>query len=398
MLDRRNFIKLSSLAGLSALPMTRAAFANAETDARYVVMILRGGMDGLAAVPAYGDRHYRDLRGTLALPSPKQENGILDLDGFFGLHPVMKNLHNMVQNKEAQIFHAVASPYRERSHFDAQRLLENGTNQPLGADDGWLNRALANTTIDNHSAIALAQKVPLILYGNLTVNSWSPGGVNADSDDVIDRLARLYANDPFFIEQLNSGLETQAMVEDMSMRKNGANPRRPNQLIPTLNATAQFLSDPNGPRIAVVESNGWDTHGNQGSIQGQLANQLRDLDTGLGQLKDELGSDWKNTIVTVVTEFGRTVAVNGSNGTDHGTGGVAFMLGGAVNGGSVQTDWPSLAKNDLYEGRDLAASIDTRSLFKSVLHDHLKISKSALENAVFPDSSAAPILSDIVKS
>jgi len=398
MLNRRNFIKFGSLLGLSALPFARTTFANVETDARYVLVILRGGMDGLAAVPAYGDRYYRDLRGTLALPSPKQENGILDLDGFFGLHPAMQNLHSMYKNKEAKIFHAVASPYRERSHFDAQRLLENGTNQALGADDGWLNRALANTSTGKNSAIALAQKVPLILYGSQAVNSWTPNGLNIETDDVLDRLARLYADEPFFIEQLNSGLETQAMVGEMLMQEGGGNRVRANQLVPSLNATAQFLSDPNGPRIAVVESSGWDTHANQGSTRGRLANQLSDLDAGLGSLKQGLGSAWNNTIVTVVTEFGRTAAVNGSNGTDHGTGGVAFMVGGAVNGGSLQTDWPGLAKNDLYEGRDLAASIDTRSLFKSTLHDHLKISRSALENTIFPDSTTAPLLSDIVKS
>ena len=396
MLNRRDFIKLSSLTSFSSLPFVRTTFAKAETEARYVVILLRGAMDGLAAVPAYGDQHYYSLRRTLALPSPNEENGILDLNGFFGLHPVMQNMHNMYQNKEALIFHSVASPYRQRSHFDAQRLLQNGTNLPLGADNGWLYRALQDFSGSHQDAIALAQKLPLILYGSQQVNSWSPGGVNVNSNDIFDRVARLYDDNVFFARQLNAALETQAMVEQMTEQGNQLSRRNVNRLTPTLTAAAQFLSNPSGPRLAVLESTGWDTHANQGSTHGRLANNLRDLDEGLGALKGGLNENWSNTVVTVVTEFGRTVAVNGTNGTDHGTASAAFMLGGAINGGQVKSEWPGLSKSNLHDGRDLAATLDVRSLFKSSLHHHLKISKRSLEESVFPDSSAAPILNDLI--
>ena len=399
MTNRREFMKLSGVAGLLSLPAARLAFADITGDARYVLVILRGAMDGLAAVPPYGDNQYQKLRGTLALPSPGVENGILDLNGFFGLHPSFKNLHAMYKNNEAVVFHGIASPYRDRSHFDGQKLLENGTNNPLGAEDGWLNRAIGTIPAQQkNSAIAMAQKVPLILYGDHSVNSWSPAVLPEMEGSTLDRIMRMYQQDVFLSEQLETAIETREMADDMSMDENRRQRGGQALLKAYVEAAGKFLVDPDGPRIAVFESSGWDTHANQGNSNGQLANQFRSLDEGLQILKNALGSHWDNTVITIVTEFGRTAAVNGTNGTDHGTAGAAFVVGGAVNGGRLVTDWPGLAKNDLYEGRDLKPTTDMRSLFKSVLHDHLQVSNAALESTVFPDSGSAKFLPDLIRT
>jgi uncharacterized protein (DUF1501 family) len=396
MTDRRKFIQMSAAAGLLSSPLNRVAFANADTEARYVFVILRGGMDGLAAVSPYADGQYKKLRGTIALSSPSENNGALDLDGFFGLHPSFKNLHHMYRQNDALVFHAVASAYRDRSHFDGQKLLENGTDHPLGADDGWLNRALNSLSGKQGNAIAMAQKVPLVLYGDHQVNSWAPASLPGTEEDTLDRIMRMYQTDDFLMTQLQSAIETRDMADSMNMDRAGGRQRGPGQLTAFIEATGKFLTDADGPRIAVLESTGWDTHANQGSANGQLANQFRNLDEGLKTLKDALGQHWNNTVVTVVTEFGRTVAVNGTNGTDHGTASAALMLGGAVNGGKVITDWPGLSKAELYENRDLRPTLDMRSLFKSVLHDHMKVSMNSLDKTVFPDSNQAKFIPDLI--
>jgi uncharacterized protein (DUF1501 family) len=399
MIDRREFLKLSGLTAAVSLPVTRLALADTPGEARYVLVILRGGMDGLAAVPAYSDNNYRKLRGTLALPDPGQEQGILDIDGYFGLHPAFKNLHTLFSEGDALIFHNVASPYRERSHFDGQKLLENGTPTPLGADDGWLNRALGELpSQDMRSAIAMAQNVPLVLYGEHPVNSWAPAVLPEVRDDAMTRIMRMYKDDEFLLTQLKSAIETRAMAGEVSMSEERQERRGRGQVMAYINATANFLAEPDGARIAVLELSGWDTHANQGAGNGQLANQFQALDEGLISLKNTLGSFWKNTVITIVTEFGRTAAVNGSNGTDHGTASVAFVIGGAVNGGRLITDWPGLSANDLYDGRDLKPTVDMRSLFKSVLHDHLEVSRTSLENKIFPDSSHARFIPDLIQA
>ena len=398
MIDRRGFIRLSGMAGAMSLPVTRLALADAPGEARYVLVILRGGMDGLAAVPAYSDRNYRKLRGTLTLPEPGEEGGVLDIDGYFGLHPSFSNLYRIFNEGDALIVHNVASPYRERSHFDGQKLLENGTSSPLGADDGWLNRTLGVLpSHDLRSAIAMAQNVPLVLYGENPVNSWSPAVLPELRDDTMTRVMRMYEDDEFLMTQLQSSITTRDMAGDVSMAESQQQRRGRDQVMVYVNATANFLVDPDGARIAVLELSGWDSHANQGAANGQLANQFRFLDEGLLALKNALGRYWKNTVISIVTEFGRTVAVNGTNGTDHGTASVAFLIGGAVNGGRLITDWPGLSSNDLYEGRDLKPGVDMRSLFKSVLHDHLNVSNASIETKIFPDSNKAGYISDLIK-
>jgi uncharacterized protein (DUF1501 family) len=368
--------------------------ANADTDARFILVILRGALDGLAAVPAYGDGNYASKRGALAIASPA-----LKLDGMFALHPSLAQLHARYRAKELLVFHAVASPYRERSHFDGQDVLESGTAGNTSVRDGWLNRMLpslplARSRKTEEIAVAVAQNVPLVLRGDARVNSWAPSQLPEADTDTLERIADLYANDPLLASRLQAALSANSMVsEDAGMKA-----RDPARQLDVLASAAGKLLSGNGSRIAVMDFNGWDTHANQGAEMGQLANRLRGLDQGLETLRTTLGAAWSRTAVLVVTEFGRTVAVNGTRGTDHGTGTCAFLVGGAVAGGKVIADWPGLATQSLYQGRDLQPTLDLRSVFKGVLAAHLSIEERDLEERTFPNSRSAQPLQGLMKT
>jgi uncharacterized protein (DUF1501 family) len=397
MTSRRAFVSGALAAGATAL-LPKCVFADVATDARFVLVLLRGALDGLAAVPAYGDGSYAAKRGALAITAPQ-----LKLDGMFALHPSLTHLHERFQSGELIVFHAVASPYRERSHFDGQDLLENGTGAPKAAHDGWLNRALpllpeAKQRATDRVALALAQNVPLVLRGDARVGSWAPSRLPEADSDTLQRIADLYSTDPYFASRLQSALAADEVAgkggEGMS-----AGRRDPlNALGPVAAAAGKFLAAADGPRIAVLEASGWDTHANQGAERGQLANRLRGLDQALNGLRTSLGPAWARSAVLVVTEFGRTVAVNGTAGTDHGTATCAFLAGGAVAGGRVATDWPGLANSALYDGRDLRPTTDLRSILKGVLATHLGAAESGLEEQVFPGSRAARPLERLIKA
>ena len=395
MTSRRAFVSGALAAGAAAM-LPRCVFADAATDARFVLVILRGALDGLAAVPAYGDGAYASKRGALAITAPQ-----LKLDGMFALNPSLTQLHERFQSKELIVFHAVASPYRERSHFDGQDLLENGTSAPKSAHDGWLNRALpllpeAKQRATDRVALALAQNVPLVLRGDARVGSWAPSRLPDTDSDTLQRIADLYSTDEYFASRLQSALAADSVVgEGEGM---GAGRRDPLNALNTVAAAAgKFLAAADGPRIAVLEATGWDTHANQGAERGQLANRLRGLDQALSSLRTGLAGAWARSAVLVVTEFGRTVAVNGTGGTDHGTATCAFLVGGAVAGGRVVADWPGLASSALYEGRDLRPTLDLRSVMKSALALHLGAAESGIEERVFPGSRAARPLDDLFK-
>ncbi|MGI9221092.1 MAG: DUF1501 domain-containing protein [Woeseiaceae bacterium] len=400
MITRRHILKAAAAGALvSATP--RMAFANAATEARLVLVILRGAADGLAIAAPYGDGNYRKARGELALAKPGNDGGLLKLDGMFGLHPSLGGVHEEYQRNQATVIHAIASPYRERSHFDGQDVLENGANSVGLLRDGWLNRALTTFggSLGTEHAIAMAQNTPLILRGENSVTSWAPSQLPDADEATLRRLERLYADDEFFATRLAQALKSQEIAAGQ-MEMNGSR-RRGNdaqQTLAMMQAAAKFLTADGGPTIAVLEAGGWDTHANQGSDNGALANRLRGLDDGLTALRLGMNEHWSNTIVAVITEFGRTVHVNGTRGTDHGTATAAILLGGALLGGKVIADWPGLAKKDLYEGRDLRATADTRSLFKGLLAEHLELDSTFLERKVFPDSLDALPMRDLVKT
>jgi uncharacterized protein (DUF1501 family) len=365
-----------------ALGGTRAAFADASGDRRLVVILLRGALDGLFAVQPYGDPDFAALRGALALPEPGQEGGTLDLGGRFGLHPGFATLHGLYAADQALILHAVAGPYRSRSHFEAQDLLEGGAENRLTS--GWLNRALQALPNpgEARAGLAIGTGVPLLLRGPVPVGSYAPPGSDRPSPDLIHRVAALQAGDPRLAPAFAEGMRargfTAATIGTPTEPDRGSFPR-------LAAAAGRLLAEPNGPRVSVLELGGWDTHAQQ---PGRIAGPIRALDAGLAELRAALGEHWARSAVLVITEFGRTARVNGNLGTDHGTGGVAFLLGGGVAGGRVVADWPGLSPDRLFENRDLQPTADLRSLAKGLLRDHLRLPERAVA-AAFPGSEAA---------
>jgi uncharacterized protein (DUF1501 family) len=400
MITRRDILRLAGT-GIVASTLPGLTFARADTDARFVLVILRGAADGLAMAPPYGDGNYRGVRGELALPGPGEDGGVLKLDGLFGLHPSLHGVFEQYQRDQAIVVHAVASPYRERSHFDGQDVLENGASDVGLLRDGWLNRALAplGGSLGQEMAIAMAQNTPLVLRGDNSVTSWAPSQLPDAEDATLRRLQDMYAHDEFFATRLAQALEAQQIARsDGGMARMQSRGNEAQQIKTMAEATARFLNAEDGPRIAVLEAGGWDTHANQGATTGALANRLEGLDAGIATLRKELGKNWSKTVVAIVTEFGRTAAVNGTRGTDHGTAAAAMLVGGAVNGSKVIADWPGLRSSDLYQGRDLMPTTDLRSVFKGILSEHFALPDYLLENSVFPNSKGAPAVRDIIRS
>ena len=379
-LNRRQCL-LGAAALASPLSLTLAATAtNARLDdARFVFVLLRGGLDGLSAVPAIGDADFAAARGPLAnFGAPP-----LPLDGTpFALHPALGALHGLYRNGELAVVHATGLAYRERSHFDAQQVLESGGSQPYELATGWLGRTLA--AHGNRAGLALTTAVPLVLRGSERIDTWAPSALPEPSPDLVSRLELLYAGDAALAQAL---ARAKALREQPGMSEGpGAGGRA--AAIALAKKAGELIGAAQGPRVAVLEMGGWDTHANQAAAAGALANNLRTLDAALAALRDSmLGAAWSRSVVVVATEFGREVAVNGTQGTDHGSGGAAFVLGGAVHGGRVLTDWPGLARSQRYEGRDLRVTTDLRAVLKGVLADHLRVSSAVIEQTVFPGSA-----------
>jgi len=369
----------------------------ADGDPRLVVVVLRGALDGLAAVPPVGDSGYASLRGDMAIGANGLEPA-LPLDGFFGLNDAMPNFHRRYHEGDALVVHATATPYRQRSHFDGQDVLENGMPAPQAVRTGWLNRAVdllpTSGRIAPVSGLAVSPTVPLILRGPAPVLTWTPPSFRPAGTDTVERLMDLYAHqDAELAGVFAAGMELDAMTMGGETRAAGAIRDAYTQIA---NGTASLLLEPEGPRIAVLSLDGWDTHTNEGAESGRLAGLLEALDGALETLAVGIQSIWRETAIVVVTEFGRTAEANGNNGTDHGTGTVAFMLGGAINGGRVISDWPGLAAPQLLDGRDLNPTIDLRAALKGVLQDHLGLSARALAETVFPESNVVDPLAGLI--
>jgi uncharacterized protein (DUF1501 family) len=415
-LTRRRFLmSTGALAAGAALP--KVLFAHTGGSARLVVVILRGALDGLAAVPPYADTNYVGLHRELAIAAPGQPEGALALDGTFGLHPSFAFLHERYLARELVVFHAVASPYRDRSHFDGQNVLENGLTKPLGTADGWLNRALAalprGAGAAGERAVAISQNVPLILRGDAPVISKSPQSTPDVDEELLARLADLYSKDDWFSARLSEAVQTDKLADEgstladspsmdaspaMAAQSAAVRPAAPDRVSGVAHMAATLMRSEGGPEVAVIEASGWDTHANQGGAKGALGQRLTGLDKALRTLADELGPLWQQTAVLVVTEFGRTAAMNGTRGTDHGTGGAALLVGGAVSGGRVIADWPGLARTALLDNRDLRPTLDLRSIFKAILDEHMRVDAKTLATRVFPDSSGARPLQGLMRA
>jgi uncharacterized protein (DUF1501 family) len=371
-------------------------------DPRFLTIVLRGALDGLAVVAPVGDPDWGKLRGDKALLLTGSTSA-LPLDDFFALNPAMPNLHRLYQAGQATIVHAVATPYRERSHFDGQDVLESGLAKPGTADTGWLNRALAalepEGRLDPHGrqAFAVGPITPLVVRGPAPVLSWVPPRLPPVSDDTTMRLLDLYRHtDPTFARVLEErvGLAAIAKVGGMNSEPGDERPviqgggiaQVRTYFADAAGAAAKFLAEPEGPRVGALAFDGWDTHVNEGIVQGRLADLLGALDGAIAAIESKMGDAWHETVVVLVTEFGRTARLNGTDGTDHGTATVALLAGGALKGGRVIADWPGLKDADLYEKRDLKPTADLRAVLKGLAEEHLCANGGKLETAVFPDS------------
>jgi uncharacterized protein (DUF1501 family) len=415
-LDRRAALLAAAGLGLSVSFLGRRAFAAADgalARRKLVVFVCRGAMDGLSVSPPVGDPVYAALRGEIAIAGFGQPNGALPLDATFGLHPKLTAIHALAQKGQARIAPAVATPDRARSHFEAQDVLETGAAGVYGQTSGWLNRAMqAMGPAGRVQALSVGAQAPLILRGALQAASWSPGGYKDRDSRLPAILADLYAHDPLLGPALASGLATEAMARIAAAPMAGpmaaASQADPAQTVAgyqragiatarSLGLTlANFMTEPGGPQIAAVSLDGFDTHANQGAAEGQLANHLAYLDAAVDGLASGLGPEWANTVALAATEFGRTARINGTKGTDHGTGSTALVLGGGLKRGGIIGDWPTLQTARLFENRDTYPALDMRALFKGVLAEQLGLGRRALDTAVFPDSTGVEPVRGIV--
>lgn len=401
-LSRRGLLSAAAGLGLSIGFMGRAARADGDLGRKKMVTVIaRGAMDGLSASPPVGDPDYAGLRGRIAIPADRA----LKLDGTFALHPALAGVHALALKGQARIAPAVASPDRARSHFEAQDVLESGAAVVYETGSGFLNRALEAMPARRIEALSVGATAPLILRGKVQTGSWSPGAAGEGSPRLPGILGDLYANDPLLGPALARGLQTEAMAATAMQETAAPTPapmagggvqgfiRQGQAVARGIGMTvAGFMRQADGPQIVAISVDGWDTHANQGAAEGQLANRLLYLDALLTGLHEALAADWKDTVVVVATEFGRTARINGTGGTDHGTGSTAFVLGGGLKPGGIIGDWPTLKAPALFEGRDTRPTLDLRALFKGVLADHMGLDRRALDTTVFPDSAGvAPV-------
>jgi uncharacterized protein (DUF1501 family) len=393
---RRDFLGLSAGASLLALGGGGWAAADAASK-RLVIVLLRGAVDGLNVVVPYGEEAYYAARPTIAIARPGAENGALPLDEHFGLHPALSGLLPLWQAKQLAFVHAAGSPDPTRSHFDAQLFIENGTPGRRGTADGWMNRLLAALPNPPHAArgpteaLAVGPILPQILKGHMAVANLPLGPAAAtplaiDKPEVANAFDRLYGGKDAIGQAYRQGRMARTeliagLPAPLEPADNGASP--PNGFPAQAERLAGLMAHNQKIRLAVVSLGGWDTHVRQGNHAGQLADRLRPLGDGLAALAKGLGPEWQDTVVVVLSEFGRTVRENGDGGTDHGHGNVVWVLGGAVQGGRIYGEWPGLALAALYESRDLAVTTDFRTVLASVIGPHLRLSDRALAQ-VFP--------------
>ncbi|MBS0463465.1 MAG: DUF1501 domain-containing protein [Proteobacteria bacterium] len=420
MTTRRELLKGMAAAAASLTLFPRLAWAGdlanglaagGRAQPLLLVVMLRGGLDGLHAVPPMGDSAWGALRGSTPFAPGNNPAKPIAIDRDFALHPSFKYAAQLYQQKSFMPVVAVAPPYQGRSHFEAQDCVENGSATPSGANDGWLNRCVGN--LRGEQGLALAAAMPLMMRGAAKVSTWSPPLPPTVSPALVQQLDTLYAEDPRLSEAFAKAVaESQNDAMEAVDGGMGGMTRRANQgqpLLPAgkakpgyggglqgmMGAAGKFQARVDGPQIAFVEDTGWDTHAGEVGI---LDRKLAQLDDGLRDYHESIGAAWDRAAIVVVTEFGRTAKINGTGGTDHGTGGMAFLAGGAIAGGRIAGRWPGLSTQDLNEGRDLHATTDMRALFKGLLADHLRAPREVLDARVFPDSAAVRPMGGLVRA
>lgn len=374
--------------------MPRFAEAAGTNGPRLLMVVLRGGMDGLNTVVPFGDNHYVSMRGSIAIPAAST----IRLNSFFGLHPALKNFSGFYKNGDAAVIHATCVPLRNRSHFDTQDNLENGLpgKAPSHAT-GWLNRLLmalpAGEPIKSAGAIQIGE-APLMLRGLAPVLGWSASPHMPVEEPTLSMVRTLYQErDVEMYGMLERGLLANRLASRVGQNDGNVSPLRKG-----FRGAGRLLAAPDGPRIAFLSIDGFDTHSEQGGLKGEHTAMLTELDTAIGDFRTCVGSAWQHTVIVLATEFGRTVRINGDGGTDHGVGTVTLLAGGAVNGGRMFGDWPGLAPGQLFEGSDLRATTDLRSVFKGVLRDHIGVPTNLLNTSIFPGSGHIKPFSNLVKT
>ena len=378
-------------------------------DPRFLMVVLRGAMDGLAVIEPAFDPDFERARAGLILGADGTPAG-LPITGGFLMNPKLATLHDLFSQGQALAIHAVATPYRDRSHFDGQDVLESGLPGAGPVSTGWLNRAmsqLGKAGSVKAGGLAIGPTVPLIMRGPASTLTWAAGGVKPATDDARARLLNFYKSaDPTLAGAFGRGLDLEriaASKADMDaamgqgMGQGGGYADQNSNFVKGMQMVGKLFTDPNGPRIGAIDLDGWDTHATEQPEGENLGKALVELDAGMAALKASLGPAWNETVVVVATEFGRTVRMNGTEGTDHGTATVAFLAGGAVKGGRVLADWPGLSDKALFQQRDLAPTTDLRAVLKGALRDHLEIEEAALGKDVFPDSQAVKPMDGLLK-
>ncbi|MGC1937098.1 MAG: DUF1501 domain-containing protein, partial [Pseudolabrys sp.] len=404
--SNRRELLLGSGALFAWAHLPRTALAEGR-DPRFLVIVLRGALDGLATVAPVGDPDWQRLRGENAF-TIDGPTAALPLDSFFALNPAMPNLHRLYKAGQATIVHAVATPYRERSHFDGQDVLESGFVSPGSSDTGWLNRTLAGLPaagrVNPKQAFAVGPIAPLVARGSAPVVAWTPPRLPPASNDTMSRLVDLYRHtDPALAGALEERSALSAIADAGAMGKTlkpQMTPGVPGAAVrayfaESASAAAKFMARPDGPRVGALAFDGWDTHANEGVAKGRLAVLLAALDGAINALETGMGESWRDSVIAVVTEFGRTARINGTEGTDHGTATVALLVGGALKGGRVITDWPGLKEANLRDGRDLKPTTDLRAVMKGILKDHLRADDHLLAKDVFPGSQTINPLANL---
>ena len=403
-MDRRNLLK--TLAGGAVLiPFGRGAWALSDPAAaqaprkRLVVVMLRGAVDGLSVVVPYADKDYYAMRSSIAIPPPGNAGGALDLDGHFGMHPALAPLLPLWQSRKLAFVHAAGSPDPTRSHFDAQDYMESGTPGVKSTQDGWMNRLLGDLQQQRGAldAVSFGPVLPRIFSGANTVANVPLGRAAAkatamDRPEINTAFDRMYANTGTLGQAYQEGRRSRQQILDdlsdadaMEMKQADNGAPSPQGYSQDTDQLATLFKRTPDLQLAFMQLGGWDTHVNQGNGEGQLAKHLQPLAEGLAQLTTQLGPQLDDTVIVVMSEFGRTAHENGNKGTDHGHGNLMWVLGGPVAGGKVYGNWPGLSASALHEGRDLAVTTDFRTVLARVCEQHLRLSDERLDS-VFPDA------------
>jgi uncharacterized protein (DUF1501 family) len=361
-MKRRNFLK-GSLGTLYMMASPNMAFPDVKlSEKRLLVVLLRGGLDGLAAVPPLADKNLSKIRKDVLV------QGANDLDGFFGIHPNLKFLESEYQSGNAAFVHATSFPYTGRSHFDGQNIMETGSEQAYAVTSGWVGRAM---NAAGFSSLAVSLPIPIILRGNEVNSNYFPTNFSKATQKEYAEVEKMWKSD----SQLNG------MLKDISSRDTIKHGR--GDTIELVGFAASQMHKPNGPRVGLLEIDGFDTHALQGNEQGEHAELLEDLDNILRFFKKRMGPLYDDTAIVTVTEFGRTAFENGTQGTDHGWGSSMILAGGLVNGKQVVSDWPGLSKRNLFEDRDLKMTIDARDIYAEVVKTVFDLEDDVISEHVF---------------